>query len=62
MEFKEVEQQVINHRNLGKCSQAEAKGENILEETRDSHERRCFVVEMPGYSPEDYTSKEELKS
>lgn len=52
-----MEQQVINHRDLGKCSQTEAKGENILEETRDGHESRCFLVEMLGYSPEDCTSK-----
>lgn len=32
-------------------------GENILEETRDGHEKSASLIEMLGYSPEDYTSK-----
>lgn len=58
IKFKGLEQQVINHRDLGKLSQTEANGENILEETREGHESSASsIVEMLEYSPGDYTSR-----
>lgn len=57
IKFKEVEQQVINHMDLGKLSQTETNGKNILEETRDGHESSVSTVETLEYSPKDYTFK-----
>lgn len=59
IKFKEVEQQVINHTDLRKTltDWNEMNGENILEETRDGHEKSASLVETLEYSPEDYTSK-----
>ena len=47
----------MNHMNLGKLSQAERKGESILEETRANHECSASLAEMLEYSSKDYTSK-----
>lgn len=62
IKFKEEEQQVINHMDLGKRSQTETNGENILEETRDGHESSASTEEMLEHSSKDYTFKQELKS
>ena len=50
IKFKEEEQQVINHMDLGKLSQTETNGESILEETRDGHESGASITEMVKYS------------
>lgn len=42
--------------DLGKLSKTETNGENILEETRESHESSASI-EMLEYSPQDDTFK-----
>lgn len=43
--------------DLGKLSQTEMNRENTLEETRDSHESKCFFSRNAKYSPEGITTK-----